>query len=104
MPVKNIWLHVNFAKTTGKDGKFRFAKYWLIDLLIDWLVDCDKIDKMTAITFFLNYNSTGDALIVVDVSSENIFSKFNLLNTLYILTFYNIENDRKEFYFTLVWL
>lgn len=57
---------------------------------------------MTAITFFFNYNSTGDALIVVDVSSENIFSEFNLLNTLYILTFYNIENDRKEFYFTLV--
>lgn len=54
MPVKNIWLHVNFAKTTGKDGKFRFAKYWLIDLLIDWLVDCDKIDKMTATNIFLS--------------------------------------------------
>lgn len=56
MPVKNIWLHVNFAKTTGKDGKFRFAKYWLIDwlnLLIDWLVDYDKIDKMTATNIFL---------------------------------------------------
>lgn len=57
---------------------------------------------MTGITFFFNYNSTGDALIVADVSGENIFSKFNLLNTLYILTFYNIENDREEFYFTLV--
>lgn len=57
---------------------------------------------MTAITFFLNYNSTGDALIVADASGENIFSKFNLLNTLYILTFYNIENDREEFFFTLV--
>lgn len=97
-------MHVNFAKTTGKDGKFRFAKYWLIDLLIDWLVDCDKIDKMTATNIFFNYNSTGDALIVADVSGENIFSKFNLLCTLYILTFYNIENDLEEFYFTLVWL
>lgn len=57
---------------------------------------------MTGITFFFNYNSTGDALIVADVSGENIFSKFNLLKTLYILTFYNIENDREEFYFTLV--
>lgn len=57
---------------------------------------------MTAITFFKNYNSTGDALIVAEVSGENIFSKFNLLNTFYILTFYNIENDREEFYFTLV--
>lgn len=57
---------------------------------------------MTATNIFFNYNSTGDALIVADVSGENIFSKFNLLNTLYILTFYNIENDREEFYFTLV--
>lgn len=57
---------------------------------------------MTATNIFFSYNSTGDALIVADVSDENIFSKFNLLNTLYILTFYNIENDRKEFYFTLV--
>lgn len=57
---------------------------------------------MTATNIFFSYNSTGDALIVADVSGENIFSKFNLLNTLYILTFYNIENDRKEFYFTLV--
>lgn len=57
---------------------------------------------MTATNIFFSYNSTGDALIVVDVSDENIFSKFNLLNTLYILTFYNIENDRKEFYLTLV--
>lgn len=57
---------------------------------------------MTATNIFFNYNSTGDALIVADVSGENIFSKFNLLCTLYILTFYNIENDREEFYFTLV--
>lgn len=57
---------------------------------------------MTATNIFFSYNSTGDALIVADVSGENIFSKFNLLNTLYILTFYNIENDRKEFYLTLV--
>lgn len=57
---------------------------------------------MTATNIFFSYNSTGDALIVADVSDENIFSKFNLLNTLYILTFYNIENDREEFYFTLV--
>lgn len=57
---------------------------------------------MTATNIFFNYNSTGDALIVADASGENIFSKFNLLNTLYILTFYNIENDREEFYFTLV--
>lgn len=57
---------------------------------------------MTATNIFFSYNSTGDALIVADVSDENIFSKFNLLNTLYILTFYNIENDRKEFYLTLV--
>lgn len=57
---------------------------------------------MTATNIFCSYNSTGDALIVADVSDENIFSKFNLLNTLYILTFYNIENDRKEFYLTLV--
>lgn len=52
---------------------------------------------MTATNIFFSYNSTGDALIVADVSGENIFSKFNLLKTLYILTFYNIENDRKEF-------
>lgn len=57
---------------------------------------------MTATNIFFSYNSTGDALIVADVSDENIFSKFNLLNTLYILTFYNIENDRKNFYLTLV--
>lgn len=57
---------------------------------------------MTATNIFFSYNSTADALIVADVSDENIFSKFNLLNTLYILTFYNIENDRKEFYLTLV--
>lgn len=57
---------------------------------------------MTATNIYFSYNSTGDALIVADVSDENIFSKFNLLNTLYILTFYNIENDRKEFYLTLV--
>lgn len=57
---------------------------------------------MTATNIFFSYNSTGDALIVADVSDENIFSKFNLLNTLYILTFYNIENDRKQFYLTLV--
>lgn len=57
---------------------------------------------MTATNIFFSYNSTGDALIVADVSDENIFSKFNLLKTLYILTFYNIENDRKEFYLTLV--
>lgn len=57
---------------------------------------------MTATNIFFSYNSTGDALIVADVSDENIFSKFNLLNILYILTFYNIENDRKEFYLTLV--
>lgn len=57
---------------------------------------------MTATNIFFSCNSTGDALIVADVSDENIFSKFNLLNTLYILTFYNIENDRKEFYLTLV--
>lgn len=57
---------------------------------------------MTATNIIFSYNSTGDALIVADVSGENIFSKFNLLNTLYILTFYNIENDRKEFYLTLV--
>lgn len=57
---------------------------------------------MTATNIFFSYNSTEDALIVADVSDENIFSKFNLLNTLYILTFYNIENDRKEFYLTLV--
>lgn len=57
---------------------------------------------MTATYIFFSYNSTGDALIVADVSGENIFSKFNLLNTLYILTFYNVENDRKEFYLTLV--
>lgn len=57
---------------------------------------------MTATNIFFSYNSTGDALIVADVSDENIFSKFNLLNTLYILTFYNIENNRKEFYLTLV--
>lgn len=57
---------------------------------------------MTATNIFFSYNSTGDALIVADVSDENIFSKFNLLNTLYMLTFYNIENDRKEFYLTLV--
>lgn len=57
---------------------------------------------MTATNIFFSYNSTGDALIVADVSDENIFSKFNLLNTLYILTFYNIKNDRKEFYLTLV--
>lgn len=57
---------------------------------------------MTATNIFFSYNSTGDALIVADVSGENIFSKFNLLNTLYILTFYNIENDPEEFYFTLV--
>lgn len=57
---------------------------------------------MTATNIFFSYNSTGDALIVADVSDENIFSKFNLLNTLYILTFYNIEHDRKEFYLTLV--
>lgn len=57
---------------------------------------------MTATNIFFSYNSTGDALIVADVSGENIFSKFNLLKTLYILTFYNIENDREEFYFTLV--
>lgn len=57
---------------------------------------------MTATNIFFSYISTGDALIVADVSDENIFSKFNLLNTLYILTFYNNENDRKEFYLTLV--
>lgn len=57
---------------------------------------------MTATNIFFSYNSTGDALIVADVSDENVFSKFNLLNTLYILTFYNIENDRKKFYLTLV--
>lgn len=57
---------------------------------------------MTATNIFFSYNSTEDALIVADVSDENIFSKFNLLNTLYILTFYNIKNDRKEFYLTLV--
>lgn len=57
---------------------------------------------MTATNIIFSYNSTGDALIVADVSGENIFSKFNLLNTLYRLTFYNIENDRKEFYLTLV--
>lgn len=56
---------------------------------------------MTATNIFFSYNSTGDALIVADVSGENIFSKFNLLNTLYILTFYNIENDREEFFFYL---
>lgn len=51
MFVKNIWLYVNFVKIIGKDGKFRFVKYWFIDLLIDWLVDCDKIDKMMGINF-----------------------------------------------------
>lgn len=40
-------------KQLKKDGKFRFAKYWLIDLLIDWLVGYDKIDKMTATNIFL---------------------------------------------------
>lgn len=57
---------------------------------------------MMVIIFFLNYNSIGDVLIVVDVSSENIFSKFNLFNILYIFIFYNIENDCEEFYFILV--
>lgn len=55
---------------------------------------------MTATNIFY-YSTAGDAL-VADVSGEYIFNKFNILNTLYILTFYNIENDREEFYFTLV--
>lgn len=77
--------------------------YWLIDF-IDWFVDYDKIDKMMVINIFFSYNSIGDVLIVVDVSDENIFSKFNLFNILYIFIFYNIENDWKEFYLMLVWL
>lgn len=77
--------------------------YWLIDF-IDWFVDYDKIDKMMVINIFFSYNSIGDVLIVVDVSGENIFSKFNLFNILYIFIFYNIENDWKEFYLMLVWL
>lgn len=77
--------------------------YWLIDF-IDWFVDYDKIDKMMVINIIFSYNSIGDVLIVVDVSGENIFSKFNLFNILYIFIFYNIENDWKEFYLMLVWL
>lgn len=77
--------------------------YWLIDF-IDWFVDYDKIDKMMVINIFFSYNSIGDVLIVVDVSDENIFSKFNLFNILYIFIFYNIENDWKNFYLMLVWL